>query len=150
MAEEQPGDWPRFMLVTYQPPAGIPHGWDAELLEKGAPDGLVCLAARELALLEHPVTGPLVTLGSTGYHGHFCLEPRTKQVVHINYGAFRPGDPLPHFAGPATFVNSSLDQFIVSVRAVTIRFPYDTVSLKVSQHLSIYEWDLSDEDWSPL
>ena len=47
MAEEQTAHWPRFTLVTYAAPTGIPHGWDAELLEKGAPDGLVCEAASE-------------------------------------------------------------------------------------------------------
>jgi len=42
------------MLMTYTALTGISQGWDAELLEKGAPDGLVCTAARELTLLTHP------------------------------------------------------------------------------------------------
>ena len=46
--------WPHFMLMTYTALTGISQGWDAELLEKGAPDGLVCTAARELTLLTHP------------------------------------------------------------------------------------------------
>jgi len=86
----------------------------------------------------------------TGLDAYFCLDPHTKQVIGVNYGAFRPRDPQPHFAGPAWFVNSSLDQFIASVRAITARFPYDTVSLKVSKRLSIDEWDLSDDDWNEL
>jgi hypothetical protein len=36
------------------------------------------------------------------------------------------------------------------VRAITARFPYDTVSLKVSKRLSLDEWDLSDDDWDEL
>jgi hypothetical protein len=68
MAEELPAGWPWpcFTLVTCKAPTGIPHGWDAELLEKGAPDGLVCRAARELTLLEHPDAGPLVCFGTMG------------------------------------------------------------------------------------
>jgi hypothetical protein len=66
MAEEPEVDWPRFTLVTYRAPTGIPNGWAAELLEKGAPDGLVSTAARELTLLEHPKAGALVCFGTTG------------------------------------------------------------------------------------
>ena len=62
MAEEQSAKWPHFRRVTYSAPTGIPHGWDVELLDKGAPDGLVCTAARELILFEHPNAGPLVCL----------------------------------------------------------------------------------------
>jgi SUKH-4 immunity protein len=126
MAKEQTADWPRFTLVTYAAPTGIPHGWDAELLEKGAPDGLVCTAARELILFEHPDAGPLVCFGTMGPDDYVCLDPHTKQVVGILYGAFRTGDPQPEFVGPAWVVNSSLDHFIASIRAMTQRFPFDS------------------------
>ncbi len=126
MAEEQSAEWPHFRLVTYSAPTGIPHGWDAELLDKGAPDGLVCTAARELILFDHPNAGPLVCFGTSGPHHYFCLDPRTSQVVHISYGAFRIGDPQPSFVGRAWPVNSSLDHFIASIRAVTERFPFDS------------------------
>lgn len=126
MAEEQTVHWPRFTLVTYSAPTGISHGWDADLLEKGAPDGLICEAARELTLVEHPDAGPLVRFGRTGLNDYVCLDPRTKQVVSILYGAFRTGDPQPEFVGSAWVVNSSLDQFIASIRAVTERFPFDS------------------------
>jgi SUKH-4 immunity protein len=126
MAEEQTADWPRFTLVTYSAPTGIPHGWDAELLEKGAPDGLVCEAARALTLLEHPDAGPLVCFGTMGPDDYICLDPRTKQVVLVVYGAFRTGDPQPRFVGPTWLVNSSLDHLIASIRAVTERFPFDS------------------------
>jgi len=126
MAEELPADWPGFTIMTYRAPTGIPHGWDAELLEKGAPDGLAYTPARELTLMGHPEAGPLVCFGTTGLYAYICLDPHTKQVVGVNYGAFRPGDPQPHFAGPAWFVNSSLDHFSASVRAVTERFPFDS------------------------
>jgi hypothetical protein len=97
------------------------------LLEKGAPDGLGCTAFRELTLFEHPDAGPLVCFGE----GHLVdtyvrLDPRTKQVVDLVFGAFKTGDSQPTFVGPASVVNSSLDQFIASVRAATERFPYDS------------------------
>lgn len=126
MAEEQIPNWPRFRLVIYTAPTGIPNGWDAELLGQGAPDGLVCTAARELVLMEHPDAGPLVCFATAGPDDYVCLDPRTKQVVRVLYGAFRFGDPQPEFVGPAWVVNSSLDQFIASVRAVTERFPFDS------------------------
>jgi hypothetical protein len=125
MADVHADRRPRFTLVTYSAPTGIPHGWDANPLEKGAPDGLVCEAARELTLIEHPESGPLVCFGA----GHLadmyvCLDPRTKQVADIVYGAFRFGDPQPEVIGPPQVVNSSLDHLIASVRAVTERFPF--------------------------
>lgn len=126
MADEQAAHWPRFTLVTYSAPTGIPHGWDEELLEKGAPTGLAYKAAQELTLLEDPGSGPLVCFGTSGIYGRLCLEPRTKQIVHVSYGAFGRSGPQPKVIGPAYFVNSSLDQFIASVRAVTERFPFDS------------------------
>ncbi len=119
-------DWPRFKLVTYSAPTGIPHGWDAELLAKGAPDGLVCNAEDKLALLEDPISGPLVCFGTSGLYGRLCLDPRTKQIVHILYGAFKPGDSQPNVVGPPHLVGSSLDHFIALVRAATERFPFDS------------------------
>jgi hypothetical protein len=118
--------WPRFRLVTYSAPTGIPHEWDAELVEKGAPDGLAYEAAKELTLLEDPGSGPLVCFGTRGISGRLCLDPRTKQIVHISYRAFGRSGPQPKVIGHAHFVNSSLDQFIASVRAVTERFPFDS------------------------
>lgn len=122
-------DWPRFRLVTYSAPTGIPHGWDAELLAKGAPDGLYCNAEGKLTLLEDPGSGPLVCFGTTGLAGRLCLDPRTKQVVCILYGAFgswRGDIPQPAVVGPAHVVGSSLDHFIALVRAATERFPFDS------------------------
>jgi hypothetical protein len=119
-------DWPHFTLLTYSAPTGIPHGWDAELLAKGAPEGLVCTAARELVLMEHPDAGPLVCFATAGPDEYLCLVPHTKRVVLVVYGAFRTGDPQPEFVGPAWVVNSSLDQLIASVRAVTERFPFES------------------------
>jgi SUKH-4 immunity protein len=127
MSDEYMDRWPRFKMVTYAAPTSIPDGWDTELLEKGAPDGLGCTAFRELTLFERPYAGPLVRFGEGHLlHTYVCLEPRTKQVVCVNYWAFRTGVPQPRFAGPASVVNSSLDHFIASIRAVTERFPYDS------------------------
>jgi hypothetical protein len=114
-------------MVTYSAPTGIPHEWDTELLAKGAPDGLACKAAKELTLLEDPSSGPLVcfgTSGSYGGYGELCLDPRTKHIVSTTDGAFRhSGSPQAKVIG---LVNSSLDQFIAAVRAVTERFPFDS------------------------
>jgi hypothetical protein len=127
MSDDYMDRWPRFKMVTYAAPTGIPNGRDAALLEKGAPDGLGCTPFSELILLDHPDAGLLVCFGE----GHLvdtyvCLDPRTKQVTDVNYRAFKTGVPQPEFVGPASVVNSSLDQFIASVRAVTERFPYDS------------------------
>jgi hypothetical protein len=122
-------DWPRFKLVTYSAPTGIPRGWDAELLAKGAPDGLVCHAEDQLTLLEDPSTGPLVCFGTGDLYERFCLDPRTNQVVCIVYRAFgswRGGTPQPEVVGPADLVASSLDHFIALVRAAMERFPFDS------------------------
>jgi len=124
--EDPTSRWPRFKMVTFSQPTGIPNGWDAELLDKGAPDGLVVGAARELTLLEDPGSGPLVCFGFAGAHGRLCLDPRTKQVVHIEYGAFKPGNPQAEVVGRAHLVSSSLDQLIAMVRAATDRFPFDS------------------------
>ncbi|HEU5441019.1 MAG TPA: hypothetical protein VFU88_17160 [Ktedonobacterales bacterium] len=119
-------DWPRFKLVTYSAPTGIPHGWDAELLAKGAPDGLVCEAQDTLTLLQDPGSGPLVCFGTAGRSEHLCLDPRTKHAVHILYGDFRPHQIQPEVVGPAHLVGSSLDQFTAMVCAATGRFPFDS------------------------
>jgi hypothetical protein len=142
--------WPRFTLVKYSHPTGIPSGWDEELLEKGAPDGINVGALKELMLLEDPASEPLVSFGTGGLYDRVCLDPRTNCVVLIGYGALRVEETHPVVFGTAHFINSSLDQFIESVRVVTERFPYDTVSLKVPEHLDPYEWNLSDEDWDKL
>jgi hypothetical protein len=123
---EQTTAWPRFTLVTYSAPTGIPHGWDAELLEKGAPDGLAYEAAKELTLLEDPSSGPLMCFGTSGLYGRLCLDPRSGRVVHVVDAASVTGDPEPRLLGPAWHVNASLDQFITSIRAVTERYPYDS------------------------
>lgn len=35
MSSNEMERWPRFKIVTYSAPTGIPNGWDAELLAKG-------------------------------------------------------------------------------------------------------------------
>jgi len=118
--------WPRFTMVTFSAPTGIPNGWDTELLEKGVPDGLAYGAAHELTLLDDPGSGPLVCFGFSGLYGPLSLDLRTNQVVHIEYGAFEPGNPQAKVVGPADLVGSSLYQFIAMVRAATDRFPFDS------------------------
>lgn len=127
MPAEQTDRWPRFTLVAYSRPTGIPNGWDEDLLEHGVPDGLACRAVPQLILLHDADSGPLVGFATHGPSCYLCLEPRTKRVVDIivdraietvnpAYGTVRRS---------AWLVNSSLDQFIASVRGVTTRFPFD-------------------------
>ncbi len=121
--------WPRFELVTFLEPTGIPNRWDAELLTKGAPKaalGYMYRAARELTLIEAPGFGPLVRFGSSALYHAICLDPRAGAIVQIGYMESETAN-LPQGAfGHPTLVNSSLDRFIASVRAIIARFPYDS------------------------
>jgi SUKH-4 immunity protein len=56
------------------------------------------------------------------------LDPRTKHVVHVVYGSLGVGNQEAKVIRPAHLVNSGLDTFIASTRAVTDRFPYDSGS----------------------
>ena len=124
--------WPRFDLVSFRTPTGIPHGWDAELLRKGVPKALIgqsYQAASELMLLNVPGNGHLVCFGISGLLGKACLDPHTGAIITIT-------DVPPEYShtlnlvsgiyGPSCFINSSLDQFIASVRVVLDRFPFDS------------------------
>src|SRR5580765_2192554 len=102
MSDAPTDRWPRFKMVTFSQPTGIPHRWDRELIEKGAPDGLVFGAAHELTLLEDPGSGPLVCCGIGGAGVNVCLDPRTGQVVEILCY------PPAHVIRSALLVNSSL------------------------------------------
>ncbi len=119
--------WPRFEMVTFSVPTGIPNDWDAELLAKGVPKDLLLKdyhAANELALLTFPGGEQFVRFGTSGRDDHMCLDPRTGAVVEI---IKEDTDPTYQASGVQVspiFVNSSLDQFIASVRAVVNRFPF--------------------------
>jgi hypothetical protein len=77
-------------------------------------------------------------------------------VVEIQYEAFEPGGPQPRAVGPAWLVNSRLDPFIASVRAVTERFPFDSgvtgkdrrgeEDWKARQDRIYKEWDQAVEE----
>lgn len=109
--------WPRFELVTFPEPTGIPHGWDEPLVRQGVPKALIARtyrAASTLMLLDDPRYGPLVRFGKSGVSDSICLDPRTGHIVMI----------VDAPDGPAWLVNSSLEQFIASVRVVIGRFPF--------------------------
>jgi SUKH-4 immunity protein of toxin-antitoxin system len=118
--------WPHVELVTFSAPTGIPFGWDNELVNKGVPKDLLGTynAAHELTLLEVPDYGPLVCFSITG-EDRLCQDPHTGAIVYIGYMPAGIVDLRPGFlVGPPGLVNSSLDQFIASVRAVVERFPF--------------------------
>jgi hypothetical protein len=118
-------------MVTFSALTDIPFGWDTELVSKGVPKDPLgqCNPAHELTLLEVPDYGPLVCFGNAGDSDtYLCQDPHTGAIVYIGY--MPPGivglvDLGPsRFVGVPGFVNSSLDQFIASVRAVCERFPF--------------------------
>jgi hypothetical protein len=126
-----PGDptqrWPYFALVTFSTPTGIPHGWDAELLSKGAPKGLLgrYTALNALTLVEAPGYGPLVRFGATMGTNSVCLDPHTGRIVELMYVPTATIHLPSGVHGLPGSVNSSLNQFIDSVRATFERFPFD-------------------------
>ena len=142
MAEDPTARWPRFELVTFSAPTGIPHGWDAELLSKGVPKAMLGRynAASELTLLEDPGHGPLVCFGASGSFVRLCLDPRTGQVVDIVYDRKAVNQPSndhgpPWLVRPPLLVNSTLDQFIDSVHTVVDRFPFHSGDTKEGSEL---------------
>lgn len=120
--------WPHFELVTFSEPTGIPFGWDKELVSKGVPKDLfgIYTAAHELTLLEIPDYGPLVCFTSTLLYDRLCQDPHTGAIVYVAYMPPNTANKVhPAFVvGLPGLVNSSLDQFIASVRAVLERFPF--------------------------
>jgi SUKH-4 immunity protein len=118
--------WPRFELVTFPEPTGIPHGWDEPLVRQGVPKALIertYQAASRLTLLDDPRYGPLVRFGESGLSDSICLDPRTGQVLLI----------IDAPDGPAWLVNSSLEQFIETVRVVIERFPFYGVASELEE-----------------
>lgn len=122
--------WPRFELVHFSTPTGIPHGWDQELVSKGVPKTGGYEATRDLVLIEIPDYGPLILFGVAGPSYSVCLSPHTGEVIGI---LDVPGS-CPHL------INSSLDQFTASVRAILGRFPYDSAGFE-EERGDENEWD---------
>jgi hypothetical protein len=118
MADEPTIHWPRFELVTYAEPTGIPHGWDRDLITLGVPKrtlGSGYTALSHLDLIEHPTLGPVVRFATVGRRGAMCLHPATGSIRWLT-GAR---------SGREWFVNTTLAQFDESVRALIERFPFD-------------------------
>lgn len=124
-----PVNWPRFEVVTYAQPTGIPHGWDGELVALGVPKRTLGRyeALDELKLIEHPVLGPLVCFASLK-RGSMGLHPETGSIHWLT--GLR--------SGREWFANSSLAQFNDAVRAVMRRFPFEQVTWR--------EWTDAPED----
>lgn len=135
--------WPRFEMVTFSEPTGIPHGWDKELVSKGVPKDLLGAyqAAKELTLLEVPGVGQFVCFGTCGHYDRVCLDPRTAAVVDIIFVATGTINQTSGIHGPPIFVNSTLDQFIAAVRAVVSRFPFERGSPGQEQDDLVNPWE---------
>lgn len=138
---------PHFELVAFPEPTGIPHAFAAPLLERGAPKAMLGRyhAAPALTLLEVPDDGQFVRFGTNGLYGAICLDPRIGAVVEI--GTFEEEATInavvTGIPGPPSFVNSSLDQFIASVRAVLARFPFDRGETGIDSDL-----DKLESEWN--
>jgi hypothetical protein len=148
---ENPTDrWPRFELVTFPEPTGVPHELARTLVERGVPKSLFGLyrAASELTLFEDPGSGQLVCFGTTGLDGLVCLDPRTGQVVDLIYVPVATANVRAGVLRPAWLVNSSLEQFVESVRVVLNRFPFDSVSMKRNGELDGSDWDDLQNEWN--
>jgi hypothetical protein len=119
----------RMELVTFASVPGIPDEVAAPLLERGAPKAMLGLyrAADTLTLVENSASRQLVCFGSLAYQGRACLDPWTGAVVYLLdlRGGVRGGDEW-----VVVLVNSSLEQFIASVRAVLNRYPFDSPQAK--------------------
>lgn len=129
MRDDAADKWPSFEMVAFPKPTGIPNGWDAELLAKGAPQaalGYMYRAATELTLIDAPGYAPLVRFGLSALYNAICLDPRSGAIVQIGYVESEIANLPRGVLGTPAFVNSSLDQFIASIRAVIARFPFDS------------------------
>jgi hypothetical protein len=115
MREEQ--NWPRFELVTYLEPTGIPHGWDRGLVTLGVPKRIFgsYKALSHLELIDHPTLGPMVRFATVGRRGAMCLHPATRSIHWLTGSR----------SGQEHFVNTTLAHFNDSVRAVINMFPFD-------------------------
>jgi SUKH-4 immunity protein len=147
---ENPTDrWPRFEFVTFPEPTGVPYEAARMLVKRGVPKSLFGLyrAASELTLLEDSGLGQLVCFGTTGLYGWVCLDPRTGQVVDLIYVPVATTNLPAGVLRPAWLVNSSLEQFIDSVRVVLNRFPFDSVSMERNRDWAGSDWDDLQNEW---
>jgi hypothetical protein len=141
----------KFELVTYSDVPGVPAEVSQKLKSLGVPGNLLgrYRAAREVAILNEPSFGKLVCFGSSGISStatRICLEPQTGRIV----------EAISITSGPILLVNSSLEQFIATVKAVYERFPFD--SWKLGEDVTndeIFdrfwkEWDAAATDLTEL
>lgn len=132
-------NWPRFELVTYAEPTGIPHGWDHDLITLGMPKRILgsYKAASILELIAHPTLGPVVRFAAIGRRGAMCLHPATRSIHYLTGSR----------SGQEWFVNTTLAQFNDSVRAVIDRFPFNRgVPSEAPIHDAFAHWHASNTD----
>jgi hypothetical protein len=110
------GSWPVFALVPVDAGPGVPAPVAGRLADPGVPKGLIGHEYRALAVAAPlpDAPGPVVAFGSCGLRGRICVDAGSLAVVHVA----EPG------AGTTNPVNSHLDLFAGSVRAVIDRFPF--------------------------
>jgi SUKH-4 immunity protein len=111
-----------FDLMTFSEQTGVPHELAAPLLELAVPKEMLGYyrAESELTLLELPGVRQFVCFGLLGYSDRVGLDPHTGEVVAL---LDMRGDGSKWADCP---INSSLEQFITSVRAVLNRYPFDS------------------------
>lgn len=118
MSGNRAAQWPRFELATFAKPTSIPDGWDEDLILHGAPKAFLGRyeSSPALTLVTVSQSQQWVCFGHTAEGDLMCLDPFTRQIVCVIN--------VPN--GPSFLVNTSLDQFIQTVRAVIERFPFYT------------------------
>ena len=118
MAERPRIPWPRFELVTLTGGSLPPHLAAAcpALTVPSAGTG-ACEPRAELALIRAPNGQELIYFGDRT-NELMCLDPATGQVVDMVAG-YRG-----RIVRAPLMVNSSLSQFIATVREATARFPF--------------------------
>jgi len=106
---------PRFELTTFsQPVDGRTDVVDA-LTKTGVPKssvGRAYIAAGELTRINLPDRGRLICFGKSGLDDDICVDPSTGEVLQVVDGADQH------------LVNSTIRQFVESVKAVIGMFPY--------------------------
>ncbi len=133
-------NWPRFEMVTFSELPNVSSSLVAALTNPGVPKALIGAAyqaAHALTLVESPHYGQFVCFGVSGGSCPICLDPKTGKVVEI----------VTTSNGPVRLVNTTLQQFISTVRDVLARFPFDSGDSRTALDEDGYLDEL-DNEWN--
>ena len=106
---------PHFELTTFSPPLDGRQDVVDALTKTGVPKssvGRAYRAAAELTSINVPGRGRLICFGKSGLSNDICVDASSGEVLQVLEG----GNPR--------LVNSTIGQFIESVRAIIRMFPF--------------------------